>query len=567
MNRPSVSRESAGPGPLVVARELLSGPSRDTLRRVIARSIAVGSGKGGVGKTITACNLAILLRPQGPARRARGSRSSLRRGLAPGPLRIGAGFRGAQGGAAEVPVGSTGPAGSWRRPGGPTALDGSVMPVFKGLEILFPYQKLTARGGAGRDGEDLHGPASRRSTPRYDRSALRHAGRPGRRRQPRVPPVHEAPGPRDEPRADRARVGRRIRQRGAAAVSRDVDPRVAQPLLARGEGRLPPQRRRGQLQPVRGSRIGPPHAARRARCCGISHSSRRTRRWTCSRESPARSPHVLKCMRDGIDYAHGRLLSQATRKLGLPPRIQSVVTTYVHRNPEIGKSEAYLARMAEHLTASIIPMAGSAPAGPAGPAVLRIARRRRSWSTSRSVKASGLRREMLRMEELLDEQIRRMVESRGPFASRLPAGAGQGDRPRAGQVPRHPEPGGAGKHPDAQPGRSPALLLLTAQAVPVADAGDCSEEPHPPAEEPEGAVGEGQVPPDPDARGAGPGVPPEVPEGGPHLPYPGDKTDRRRGARAGPVGAGHRGPTSPDSTGGRTSSSWPHFSTRRCTAG
>ncbi len=40
----------------------------------------------------------------------------------------------------------------------------------------------------------------------------------------------------------------------------------------------------------------------------------------------------------------------------------------------------------------------------------------------RRVKQSGLRREMLRMEDLLAEQVRRMVESRGPFASRLPAG-------------------------------------------------------------------------------------------------------------------------------------------------
>ncbi len=38
------------------------------------------------------------------------------------------------------------------------------------------------------------------------------------------------------------------------------------------------------------------------------------------------------------------------------------------------------------------------------------------------VKASGLRREMLRMEGLLDEQVGRMVESRRPFGGRLAAG-------------------------------------------------------------------------------------------------------------------------------------------------
>jgi hypothetical protein len=38
------------------------------------------------------------------------------------------------------------------------------------------------------------------------------------------------------------------------------------------------------------------------------------------------------------------------------------------------------------------------------------------------VTKSGLRREMLRMQEILDAQIHRMEEARGPFASRLTAG-------------------------------------------------------------------------------------------------------------------------------------------------
>ena len=76
--------------------------------------------------------------------------------------------------------------------------------------------------------------------------------------------------------------------------------------------------------------------------------------------------HVLKCMKEGVDYAHGRLLSQATRKLGLPPRIQRVVTSYVHRNPTIGGAEEYLAEMEEYLISTIIPMAGSTRAVPRG---------------------------------------------------------------------------------------------------------------------------------------------------------------------------------------------------------
>ena len=93
----------------------------------------------------------------------------------------------------------------------------------------------------------------------------------------------------------------------------------------------------------------------------------------------------------------------------------------MHRNPDIGESEAYLARMGEHLAASIIPMAGSAPAAPRD----RLFSPRQTTALMEylaRVKASGLRLEMLRMEGLLGEQIDRMVESRGPFASRLPPG-------------------------------------------------------------------------------------------------------------------------------------------------
>jgi hypothetical protein len=76
--------------------------------------------------------------------------------------------------------------------------------------------------------------------------------------------------------------------------------------------------------------------------------------------------------------------------------------------------------MEEYLTASIIPMAGNAPAVP--PSKLFSDRQSAAlMSYLARVKQSGLRREMIKMEEILDEQVKTLAESRGPFASRLPA--------------------------------------------------------------------------------------------------------------------------------------------------
>ena len=128
-------------------------------------------------------------------------------------------------------------------------------------------------------------------------------------------------------------------------------------------------------------------------------------------------------MQEGISYAHGRLLEQATRKLGLPPRIQRIVTSYVHRNPQIGATAAYLRRMEAYFTASIrvSPEGGGAAPSP----------REKLFSDRQSaalagyldqVKKSGLRREMIRIEEMLRDQVSRRADSRRPFGGGLAAG-------------------------------------------------------------------------------------------------------------------------------------------------
>lgn len=119
---------------MVRARLLLAGPSQDALRRVISRSIAIGSGKGGVGKTITACNLAIFY-----------ARKGLRVGLVDlDPLSDVASLLDlyeSEQAVRDVSASSQSP--------GAAPLDGNVMPAFKKLDILFPYQKLSAGATRG----------------------------------------------------------------------------------------------------------------------------------------------------------------------------------------------------------------------------------------------------------------------------------------------------------------------------------------------------------------------------------------------------------------------------------
>jgi Mrp family chromosome partitioning ATPase len=396
-----------GTGSLERARRLLAGPAQDVLRRVISRSIAIGSGKGGVGKTITACNLAIFY-----------ARKGLRVGLVDlDPLSDVASLLDLYESEQAVRDAPTGrPAGG--AGGGASPLDGNVLPVFKKLEILFPYQKLTA-GEAHGVMEKIYNACLAEIDQRYDVLIFdmpaglglddNLAYLPFMKLLVLVtnpePTAHASAGayakevqrlfPGTSIQVWHNRFSREVKEGFhpsdvAGNYNRFVDP----------EDRLTPE----ESGLLRDFAFVPEDPA-----------------LDLLQGEPSPVLHVLKCMKDGMDYAQGQLLSQATRKLGLPPRIQRVVTSYVHRNPQIGKSETYLARMEEHLTASIIPMAGSAPAAP----------RDRLFSPRQTaalleyfsrVKASGLRREMLRMEGLLEEQITRIVESRRPFGGRLLAG-------------------------------------------------------------------------------------------------------------------------------------------------
>lgn len=403
MARSTAERAASGIGSLARAKEILTGPSRDSLRRVISRSIAVSSGKGGVGKTITACNLAIYY-----------ARKGLRVGLVDlDPLSDVASLLDIY--ESEQALRDTARADTAR---GASTLESSVMPVFSGLDILFPYQKILP-GEASGVMEKIYRTYVGEIESRYDLLLFDiPAGVSQEDNLAYIPFMKRlvlVTNP--EPTAHAS----------AGAYAKEVQRLFPGTTIQVWHNRFSRQIKDGfHPSDVAGNynrfvdpsdRLTPEESALLRDFAFVPEDPA----LDLLQGEPSPVTHVLKCMKDGIDYAHGRLLSQATRKLGLPPRIQSVVTSYVHRNPEIGGSKDYLAQMEKHLTASIIPTAGTGSVVPRG-GLFSDRESAALVDYLARVKQSGLRREMLRMEELLDEQTRRMVESRGPFASRLPPG-------------------------------------------------------------------------------------------------------------------------------------------------
>jgi flagellar biosynthesis protein FlhG len=398
-----MARPAPDAGPVSLARELLAGAPREPLRRVISRSIAVGSGKGGVGKTITACNLAIYY-----------ARKGLRVGLVDlDPLSDVASLldiyeseqvlRDARGG---------------QQAGKGGFLDGQLMPVFKCLDILFPYQKL-ARNEARGVMQKIYRTHLAEIDTRYDLLLFDMPAGMGEEDNLAYIPFMKrlvlVTNP--EPTAHAS----------AGAYAKEVQRLFPGTAIQVWHNRFSRQVKEGfHPSDVAGNynrfvdpaeRLSPQESAFLRDFAFIPEDPA----LDLLQGEPSPVMHVLKCMKEGIDYAHGRLLSQATRRLGLPPRIQRVVTSYVHRNPRIEGSEEYLAGMEEYLISTIIPTAGSTRAAPRG----RLFSDRQAAALRGylgQVKKSGLRREMLKIEDLLTEQVSRMVESRGPFASRLPPG-------------------------------------------------------------------------------------------------------------------------------------------------
>jgi hypothetical protein len=364
---------------------LRAGPEAQLIRSLREKSIAVSSGKGGVGKTITACNLAISY-----------ARAGLRVGLADlDPLSDVASLLDLQDAEQTLTESTT----AWTRP------------VFQGLDILFPYQKLSARAAAGLL-EEIYRVHLAEIEGRYDIVIFdMPAGMdfeenllylPFMKRLVLVtnpePTAHASAGAYAKE-VQRRYPGTRIllwHNRYARLPRVDFHPSD----VAGNYNRLVPDPDR--LSTEEALLLSDFAFVPEDPTLDLLHGE------------PGPGLHALRAMRDGIEYARGRLLQQATRKLGIPPRMRDVVTAYVEREPRIGDVARYLEEMGRSLLDSIRVLAGDGDAE-VGFSAEEIAAL--SGFLSR-VKESGLRREMLRVGEMVDARVRHLEAARGPFASR-----------------------------------------------------------------------------------------------------------------------------------------------------
>ena len=382
-------------------------PDQKVLRQVIEKSIAVGSGKGGVGKTITACNLAIYY-----------ARKGLRVGLVDlDPLSDVASLldlyeseQALQDEDKEQPAAGAG-------------LDEYVLSVFRGLQILFPRQKLGTAQSKGLK-EKIYTRFLDDIEQRYDVLLFDMPAGLGYDDNLSFLPFMKllilVTNP--EPTAHAS----------AGAYVKEVQRLYPGTVVRLWHNRYSARSRDG---------------FRTADVAGnynrfVDPSERLSLEETALLEDFAFVPedpaldllqgepnpviHVLKCMKESLDYAHGRLLAQASRKLGVPPRIQDIVTFYIHRNPKIDDMEDYLAGLSDYLASvlrSVVPTDGTSDGITAPPEASFTREEAASLKGYlHRVKQSLLRTEILRLESMLTDQIRRLEESRRALSSRLQVG-------------------------------------------------------------------------------------------------------------------------------------------------
>jgi cellulose biosynthesis protein BcsQ len=386
---------------------IIEDADRDALRSVIGKSIAVSSGKGGVGKTITACNLAILY-----------ARKGLRVGLVDlDPLSDVASLLDIH----ESEQALQGSVSGKRE--GPETLDDCLLPVFKKLDILFPFQKLRSGEVAGLM-DKIYRVHLRPIDGRYDILLFdmpadmsyddNLAYLPFMKRLVLVtnpePTAHASAGAY------------------AKEVQRLYPGKIIQVWHNRYSGRLKedfhPSDVAGNYNRFvdESDRLTEEERALLLDFAFVPEDPA----LDLLQGEPNPAIHVLSCMRESLDYAHGRLIAQASARLGIPGRIRDVVSFYIHRHPRIGNASAYLSELGEYVAGIVRAVAetGDSAAAPLPDGIEPFTPEEKTALEGflSRVTQSPLRREILRLEALLDAHIKRIEESRGTFSTRLELG-------------------------------------------------------------------------------------------------------------------------------------------------
>ncbi|MGA2614150.1 MAG: P-loop NTPase [Spirochaetia bacterium] len=393
VERATIERTGNGSQPFQdLVRSIMTEADSATLRSVIGKSIAISSGKGGVGKTITSCNLAIYY-----------ARKGMRVGLVDlDPLSDVAALLDLQ----DSEQVFTGGARLATRSG--EGMAEYQMPVFKGLEILFPFQKL-ARGEAAGMLEKIY----RLHLQDVDRlfdllifdmpAGMSYEDNlvylPFMKRLVLVtnpePTAHASAGAYVKE-VQRLYPGTAINiwhNRYSSVVRDGFNPAD----VAGNYNRF--------VDPS--ERLSPRERSLLSDFAFIPEDPA----LDLLQGEPNPVLHVLSCMKDSLQHVHGRLLSHASRGLNVPRGVREVLTLYAQRHPVIGRPADYIDRFGSYLREVIV--AAVEPIGTqTGAAQFSPAEQRVLETFLERVKGSALRHELVRLEGLLADRIRQIDVSR-----------------------------------------------------------------------------------------------------------------------------------------------------------
>ena len=386
---------------------LVPGADEPALRSLIGKSVAVSSGKGGVGKTITACNLAIYY-----------ARRGLRVGLVDvDPLSDVATLLDLQESEQALEGGKV------RHDG----LEGNLLEVFKGLEVVFPFQKLERSEISGLM-ERIYRRHLKEIEKRYDLV------------------IFDMPAGMDQ---DENLAYLPFMKRLILVTTPEPTSHASAGAYVREVQRLYPgtpikvwhnrysSRMKDGFHPsdVAGNYnrfVDPEERLSAEQCAALEDFAfvPEDPAMDLLKGEPDPAIHVLTCMKDSLDYAHGRLLSQAARRLGFSRGVHEIIATYVQHHPRLENPERYLTGLSEHLNAIIQavadPHALNVTNSPARAKPFNQQEREAILTFLQRVRQSALRKQILDLEDLLQERVRAMESSRGPFAAGVPVGQDPG---------------------------------------------------------------------------------------------------------------------------------------------